>query len=526
MIKVLNVISDTNIGGAGKVILQFAKSYDKSKYEVGVVVPKGSALIEELKNTSVKIIEIDGLKDKSWDLKSLFKMIKVLKKEKPDIVHTHASSTARLAARFMRNVKIVYTRHCAYPVSNRIKKGIGHFLYKHINEFFADRIIAVGNAAEENLIAGGIDEKMIDTFYNGIEGIAPISDEEKRKLKEKYQIKENEKVIGIVARLEEVKGHDIFIDSAKILLDEKKINAKFLIVGTGSNEERLKQKVKELGLEKKIIFTGFLKNVEKIFNILDIQVNCSFGTEASSISLLEGMSLGVPTVASNYGGNPYVIQEGENGYLVPIKSANETAEAIAKILSSEEIRTNMEKRSVEIFKEKYTAEIFTKNVERVYEKVMQEPNKKRINPLDIFIVFIAIILGIVGYSYMKKGTVIVTPNTQKIVYQIGTIESLPITYQYIEEGSVLYDSIKNEKVGTVVAKEYKASEKTSVNEEAREIVLNQLEDRIDIVLTVEADAIVTEKDILVGNYVIKVGNDIYVKGKGYEVYGFIIGIER
>ena len=67
MIKVVNVISDTNIGGAGKCVINFCKNYDKKKFEVVVVLPKDSKLIDELKATEVKIIETDGLKDKSWD---------------------------------------------------------------------------------------------------------------------------------------------------------------------------------------------------------------------------------------------------------------------------------------------------------------------------------------------------------------------------------------------------------------------------------------------------------------------------
>ena len=64
------------------------------------------------------------VKDKSFDIKALFKFIKIIKQEKPDIVHTHASSVARMAARFVKGTKVIYTRHCAYPVSGRIKKGI------------------------------------------------------------------------------------------------------------------------------------------------------------------------------------------------------------------------------------------------------------------------------------------------------------------------------------------------------------------------------------------------------------------
>ena len=67
MIKVLNVISDTNMGGAGKCVIYFSQNYDTSKYEVSVVLPEGSALIPELEKTPVKLIKIDGMKDKSWD---------------------------------------------------------------------------------------------------------------------------------------------------------------------------------------------------------------------------------------------------------------------------------------------------------------------------------------------------------------------------------------------------------------------------------------------------------------------------
>ena len=121
MIKVVNVISDTNIGGAGKCVINFCKNYNQKEFEIVVVVPKGSAWIEELKDSRAKLIEIDGLKDKSFDIKALFKLIKIFRKEKPDIVHTHASSIARIAAKFVKDTKIIYTRHCAFPVSNKIK---------------------------------------------------------------------------------------------------------------------------------------------------------------------------------------------------------------------------------------------------------------------------------------------------------------------------------------------------------------------------------------------------------------------
>lgn len=529
MIKIINVISDTNIGGAGKCLIYFAKNYNKEKFDVSVVLPKGSALVDELKNTTVKIIEINGLKDKSWDFKSLWKLIKVFKKEKPDIVHTHASFTARLAAKLFKSIKIVYTRHCAYPVSNSIKKGIGHYIYKYLNEFYADRIIAVGNAAEENLLEGGISPEIIDTFFNGVEKVNETSEEDKKVLRKKYNIKEDEKVIGIIARLEEVKGHDTFIESAKILLEEKKINAKFLILGTGSQEERLKQKVADLGLSNSIIFTGFVSNVGDFLNIFDVQINCSFGTETSCLSLLEGMSIGIPAVATNYGGNPYLIKDGENGYIVPIKSARDVAEAVYRILTHDDIRKHMIEKSKEIYEERFTVDIYTKNVERVYEEMESEPRVKKINLLDAIVILIVLIGCVFGYKYVnKKQTVLAPNNTTKLVYQIRTKESLPQTYDMIQEGTVIYDSLKNYQIGVVKKKEIIPSERTEINENNGKFETTELptDDYIDILLTIEADVYYTEQNIQIGDYIVKIGKDIYVKGKGYADKGFVVSIDR
>lgn len=526
MIKVLNVISDTNIGGAGKCIINFCKNYNKKEFEIVVVLPKNSKLIEELKPTKVKLIEIDGLKDKSWDFGSLFKLMKVIKGEKPDIVHTHASSTARLAARMAGNAKIVFTRHSVFPVSEKIKKGLGRFVYKNTNEFLADRMIAVAEAAKENLTEGGINPERIDVILNGVERIKETSNMEKKKLKESLGIKSDEYVIGILARLEEVKGHDTFIDAAKILINDKKLKAKFLILGTGNEEEKLKDKVKELKLEDSIIFTGFVKNVQDYLNIFDVQVNCSYGTEATSLALLEGMSIGVPAVVTDFGGNPGVITEGENGLIVPIKSPAETANAIYEVLTNKEKLELMKRKSIEIFNQKFTVEAYTHNIECFYKKLKEEPKIKKINWLDVLIVLLLIIVGIAGYSYLKKDRGEISVNTEKIIYQVRTIESLPNMYDYIEEGTILYDSIKNYQIGTIVAKASEPSKRYSFNQETKEIVETSLEDKIDIILTVEANATITDRKISVGDYPIKVGSEAYVKGKGYAASGYIISIER
>ena len=525
MIKVLNVISDLNVGGAGKCVINFCKNYDRKKFEIVVVVPEGSELVSELKNTNARIIELDGLKNKSLDFKSFFKLRKIIKNEKPDIVHTHASSIAKLAAKCVKNTKVIYTRHSVFPVSDRIKHGIGRWLYKTVNELTSDRIIAVAEAAKDNLTDGGIDENMIDIVLNGVEKIEETSINDKNNLKKEFGISNDEKVIGILARLEKVKGHEYFIDSAKIVL-ESGIKAKFFIVGTGAEEDNLKQKVIDLGLKDKIIFTGFVKNVRDFINIFDVQVNCSYGTEATSLALLEGMSIGVPAVVTNYGGNPGVIKDGENGYLVPTKSPQETANAIIKVLSDDKLYEKLKRKSIEIYNEKFTAKVYTKNIEEEYRKVKETKIKRKFNFLDAIIILVVLIAGFFGYKYLKK-TDVVAPNMQKVVYQVLTNEVDDVVFNQINTDTAIYDSIKNYYIGKVIKAEKLPATRDVFNEDADEYVSAEVEDKINILFTIEADGVVSGKDIIVGGaYDLKVGNQAFVKGKGYAAGGYVVAIER
>ena len=179
-----------------------------------------------------------------------------------------------------------------------------------------------------------------------------------------------------MARLNPVKGHKYFVMAAQ-KIKEKGLKAKFLIAGTGEAEESIKKQIEELGLEDTVKMLGFLTNVSDLMNITDIQANCSFGTEATSLSLLEGMSLGVPAVVTEFGGNPGVIKNGRNGFLVPINNADALAEKIAELIENEELYKKMQDESLLIYKEKFTAEVYARNIESVYAQIGEKSHGKK-----------------------------------------------------------------------------------------------------------------------------------------------------
>lgn len=366
MIKVIEVSTDTNIGGAGRVLLILLKELDRTKFDVSAILPKNSLLAPEIEKIGVRIIEVDGIADKSLDLSSIKNLKKIFDKEKPDVVHTHASMSARIAAR-LSGCKVVYTRHSVFPPPKSISQGIGKVINGAINNYFSDRIIAVAEAAKDNLTDTGVKDKKIDVILNGVYPLVPC--ENKDEIYKRFGIEPGEKVVSIIARLEDIKGHDYFIEAADMLIKEG-YKAKFVIAGTGSYEEHLKQKVKDLGQEENILFTGFITDVDKLMNITYIQANASFGTEATSLSLLEGMSLGIPAVVSDFGGNPGVIKSGVNGFIVKKQDTVALKEGIKRLLSDEKLYEELSLGSKKVFNETFTAQAMTRNTEKIYEKAI------------------------------------------------------------------------------------------------------------------------------------------------------------
>lgn len=368
MIKVIEVSSDTNIGGAGKCILTLLENFDYSKFNVKVILPRQSLLKHHIDKLGIEVIEADGIADKSLDSKAIKILKNIFKQEKPDIVHTHGSMSARIAAK-RAGAKVVYTRHSVFEPSPRLSKWPGKQINGFINSYYADGIIAVAEAAKDNLTATGIPENRIQVILNGVKGLSMPDENEKENIRKRFNV-QSEKVISIVARLENIKGHEYFIEAADMLIKDG-ICAKFFIAGTGSFENTLKSRVHSLGLDDKIIFTGFITDIDKLMSITDIQVNASYGTEATSLALLEGMSLGIPAVVSDFGGNPGVIKNGINGLIVPQKNSLALYQALKKLLEDNTLYQTLSKGALEIFSKTFTARAMTEQTENLYQKLIK-----------------------------------------------------------------------------------------------------------------------------------------------------------
>ena len=365
-IKVIHILTDTNIGGAGTLLINYLRCFDREKYDISVCLPEGAALTPKVEEVGYRVIPLKHGHDKSFDMAGLSEYRKIFKAEKPDIVHTHSAFSAKLAA-FLSGVKSrIYTRHCTFEMPRKLTTFPGKQINGFINNTLATEIVAVADSAKDNLTETGISEKKITVIVNGVLPLREVTPDEVEAKKRELGINNGDFVCGIAARLEHYKGHSYLLDTvAELKADHP--NVKVLIMGRGSEEENLKAKAMELGIEENVIFTGFITDLAPYYHVMDLGLNCSYGTEATSMALGEGMSLSIPAVVTSFGGNPYMVEDDVNGYLVPIKDPHAMAVAIARIMDDDALRTKLGVGARRMFEERFTAEAMTRKLEAIYD---------------------------------------------------------------------------------------------------------------------------------------------------------------
>ncbi len=360
-VKVLHVLTDKNIGGAGRWLLYYLKYHDRERFEVKVVLPKDSLLCPAVRALNVPVIALGQMQDKSFDRGAAKALVSLFRREQPDIVHTHASMTARLAARRAGVRRIFQTKHCMEGAAGRLPKRL---LRRAVNHRYSDRIIAVSKAVRRSMIAGGTSPRKIVTIYNGIDRIPIPTAEEKAAILAAYGGRVGEKAVGMVARLEEVKDHKTFLLAAQELLQRRQ-DVRFYIIGDGSLRDALEQEAQRLGIAEQVSFTGFVQEIERLEAALDIAVITS-KAEALCLSILESMIAGIPAIGTDSGGVAEVIADGENGYLIPVGDSHALALRLEELLADEEKRAQMGENAAKTAAETFLAEKMTRRIEKLY----------------------------------------------------------------------------------------------------------------------------------------------------------------
>ena len=302
----------------------------------------------------------------------MWELVSVIREFDADIVHANAAISARVAGRLCRR-SVIHTRHCCFPIP---KRGVIQKATENLgNRLLSQRVIATSASAAGDLMKLGIPKRKIRVILNGSDPIREVEEWELSQLRQEWGLTEEDYCVGICARLEPCKGHSVFLRAAeRIQKMELPRQIKFLIVGEGSLRPHLEQNIRALGLSNVVRMVGFVEDMAPVYRLLRINVNCSCGTETSCLAISEGMSASLPTIASNYGGNPVMIGKDGAGILTPVGDDEALAEAIRRIASDQVVGNTMSEKAYRRYCEQFTAERMTKQTEDVYREVLAERN--------------------------------------------------------------------------------------------------------------------------------------------------------
>lgn len=375
-IPLIQIIGDSSLFGAPKHLLTLVSGLDRRKYEITCICPPGP-LAQKLKEVNTIEVKEVSIKNK-WDFKAIREIRRIINqktKTKKALVHCHGLRggwLGRLACIGHRKSapKVIYTEHL-WTKDYHLKSPILNFLQVlglWFLDLFTDITIAVSRAVAQFLISRKISRpEKIKVIYNGIK--LP------QKVKVKNYSKKENFILGFVGSLTERKGvKDLISAISKI-----KGVSKLIIAGTGPEEEKLKDLTKKLNIKDKVDFRGFVKDPAEIYSHIDLYIQPSWD-EAFGLSVLEALSYGVPTVASNVGGlreilggkedkeaNKKIIKT-EVGYLIPPKNSKALEDAILKAIKNKNLN-KMSKQAIERAK-LFSADKMIKETEKVYASLV------------------------------------------------------------------------------------------------------------------------------------------------------------
>lgn len=384
MPKVVHIITRLILGGAQENTLYTVEGFNrKDGWETLLVTgpalgPEGE-LLERAARNGVRLEMVEPMRraiNPYRDAAAYVALKKILKRERPDIVHTHSSKAGilgRAAAHTAGVPVVVHTIHGLpfHPYQSRLANR-AYILVEKRAARWSDSIVTVCDAMAKKAAAAGVaPPEKFTTIYSGMEVKTFLDAKATRAhVRERLRVAPDAPVIGKVARLFSLKGHRYFIEAMPAVLDEFP-EAVFLFVGDGILRERLAAQAREIGVLDRIVFAGLVEPAEvpAMIGAMDVLVHCSL-REGLARVLPQAMLAGVPVISYDIDGAREVVVPGETGWLLEPKAVGGLSSAIVEALRDPEKSRRMAERGRAVCREKFTVEAMVDALEALYDKLL------------------------------------------------------------------------------------------------------------------------------------------------------------
>ncbi len=394
MPKILRIINRFNIGGPTYNAAYLTK-YLSSDFETILVggpkeIAEGSSeyIVRNLGIEPLIIPEMERSVNPTHDLIAYRKLSKIIKKFKPDIVHTHASKAGtigRLAA-IRQNVPIIlhtFHGHVFHSYFNSAKSNF----FINIEQGLANhcsRIIAISDKQKEELsevykIAPPEKFEVIPLGFD-LQRFQEDADTRRTKFRAQYRLDENDIAIGIVGRLAPVKNHELFLNAIKKVKSQTTKNIRAFIIGDGELREHLISLCKTLELDYQlstngnankstITFTSWIKDIESAYPGLDIVAMTSLN-EGTPVSLIEAQAANKAIVTTNVGGIENIVIPGQTALLTKNNCVDDFSEKLLMLIENDQLRNDFALKGWDHVRTKFHYTRLVSDMENLYYKLL------------------------------------------------------------------------------------------------------------------------------------------------------------
>ena len=383
-IRVLHIITRLIVGGAQENTLLSVEGLDRRDgYEVTLLTgvdygPEGDLLDRARKTTRLVVLpELARKINPLADIKALWKLYRLIRKGRYHIVHTHSSKAGvlgRIAAKMAGTPIIVHTLHSL--VFHEYQPWVVNKLWRAIKKFCApmtDHFISVSSIISEKAIRAGIARpEKFTTIYSGMEldwflnaQVDPAA------VRREFGIPDGALVVGKIARLFDLKGHDQLMDAAPAIV-ARHPGVRFFLIGDGVLYDHLVERARRAGILDNFVFAGLVarERIPEMISAMDVVVHTSL-REGLARVLPQALAMGKPCVSFNIDGAPEVVIPDETGYLVEPGDADGLTEAISRLLGDSDLRARMGAAGRRKVDPAFRAETMVEQISDIYQMLVE-----------------------------------------------------------------------------------------------------------------------------------------------------------